>query len=262
MTVQTTASPLTANREQTIKENRAAEQHSLLRSIALHLLPGLLIVTLFVATAPLAMRAGLPPLLALLVAGIGGGLGFQMAHLLYEGRLRNDKWSLEGIVLYREPMPLWQYLVFVPLLVIGAFIVNAVTTPVSAFLLSLLPWLPEWFELRDVALLAAYPKPILAVTFGVYLLLNGVVAPVVEEMYFRGYLLPRLSRFGRWTPMIELGLFTLYHFWQPYYWVTQFLGLLPVVYPVWWKRNIKLGILIHMLLNVIGGLALAALLLG
>jgi membrane protease YdiL (CAAX protease family) len=159
-------------------------------------------------------------------------------------------------------MPLSQYLLLVPLLVIVAFIVNALTTPASSFLLNLLPWLPEWFELRNPALLAVYPKPVLAVTFGVYLLLNGIVAPIVEEMYFRGYLLPRLSRFGRWSPTIELGLFTLYHFWQPYYWLTQFLALLAVVNAVWWKRNIKLGIVTHMLLNLIGGVALAALLLG
>ncbi len=262
MAIQSITRSITFGQGQVENEQSRVEQHSLWRSALLHLLPGILIVTLFVATVPLATGAGFPPLFAMLIAGIGGGLGFQIGHLLYEGRRRNSKWSLEGIVLYREPMSLWQYFVLVPLLVIVAFVVNALTAPVSAYFLSLVPWLPEWFELRNPALMAAYPKPVLAITFGVYLLLNGIVAPIVEELYFRGYLLPRLSRFGRWAPAIELALFTLYHFWQPYYWVTQFLGLLPVVYAVWWKRNIKLGISVHMLLNVIGGLAFAALLLG
>jgi membrane protease YdiL (CAAX protease family) len=43
------------------------------------------------------------------------------------------------------------------------------------------------------------------------LVLSGVVAPVVEEMYFRGYLLPRLSRLGRWAPVLNVTLFALYH---------------------------------------------------
>ncbi len=262
MAIQSITRSITFGQGQVENEQSRVEQHSLWRSALLHLVPGILIVTLFVVTVPVATRAGFPPLFAMLVAGIGGGLGFQIGHLLYEGRRRNDAWSLDGIVLYREPVRLWQYFVLVPLLVIVAFVVNGLTTPVGAFLLSHVPWLPEWFELRNVALLAAYPKPILAVTFAAYLLLNGIVAPVIEELYFRGYLLPRLSRFGRWAPAIELTLFTLYHFWQPYYWVTQFLGLLLAVYAIWWKRNIKIGILTHMLLNVIGGLALAALLLG
>jgi AcrR family transcriptional regulator len=39
---------------------------------------------------------------------------------------------------------------------------------------------------------------------------------VVEELYFRGYLLPRISRFGGWAPVINCCLFALYHFWQPF----------------------------------------------
>jgi membrane protease YdiL (CAAX protease family) len=57
-------------------------------------------------------------------------------------------------------------------------------------------------------------------------------------------------------------LFTLYHFWQPYYWITQFLFMLPIVFAVSWKRNIKIGIIIHVALNLLGGLLTAALVLG
>jgi len=99
-----------------------------------------------------------------------------------------------------------------------------------------------------------------------YLLLvfpiNGIAAPIIEELYFRGYLMPRLSRFGNWTPLLAAALFTLYHFWQPYYWITQFLSILPLVYAVWWKRNVRLGIIIHASLNILGGLLNLMLILG
>lgn len=239
----------------------SSDQHSIGKSLALHILPGVFILTLFVACAGLVMRAGFPPMLAITI-GASLGLAFQIWHLFHEGKKRNGKWSLEGVVLNRKPMPLWQYFALVPLFFILAFIIDAVTAPVETILLSYLPWLPQWFEMRDASMLLGYSKSALIVTFGVQLLINGIAAPIIEELYFRGYLMPRLSRFGRWTPVVETALFTIYHFWQPYYWISQFLFTLPYVSAVAWKRNVKLGIIIHMALNLLGGLLTAALILG
>jgi len=38
--------------------------------------------------------------------------------------------------------------------------------------------------------------------------------------------------------------------------------MLPVVFAVSWNRNIKLGIIVHMTLNVLGGLLIWSLVLG
>jgi hypothetical protein len=37
-------------------------------------------------------------------------------------------------------------------------------------------------------------------------LLNGVIGPVVEELYFRGFLLPRMEGLGRWAPLVNVTL--------------------------------------------------------
>jgi membrane protease YdiL (CAAX protease family) len=241
--------------------SETSEQHSIGKSLALHILPGVFILTLFVATAPLLMSIGFPPMLAITI-GATFGLAYQVWHLYSLGRKRNGKWSLEGIVLYRRAMPVWQYFALLPLFVILAFLIDGLTKPVGVALLSYLPWLPQWFEMRDAGQLLGYSRSALVLTFGVSLLVNGIAAPIIEESYFRGYLMSRLSRFGRWTPVVETALFTLYHFWQPYYWVSQFLFTLPYVFAVAWKRNVRLGILIHMALNLLGGLLTAALILG
>ena len=238
------------------------EQHSIGESTALHLLPGVFILVLFLAATPFVIRAGYPPMFAMVISGITFGLGFQVWHLYHEGKKRNGKWSLEGIVLYREPMPVWQYFALVPLFIIAAFLIDGLTGPIKGAFLDMLPWIPEWFELRDISVLASYPRPVLVATFTLYLLLNGIAAPIIEELYFRGYLMPRLSRFGRWTPVVETALFTIYRFWQPYYWISQFFFFLPVVLGVYWKRNIKLGIIVHMALNTLGGLLLMGMVLG
>jgi len=232
------------------------EQHSIGKSIALHLLPGVFILVLFLAAVPFVMRAGYPPIFAMSIGGITFGLGFQLWHLFYEGKKRNGIWSLEGIVLYRESMPIWQYFALVPLFIVAAFLIDGLTGSIEAAFLNMFNWIPEWFELRDISVLASYPRPVLVITFVLYLLLNGITAPLIEELYFRGYLMPRLSRFGRWTPVVESALFTIYHFWQPYYWISQFFFFLPVVLGVYWKRNTKLGIITHVALNSLGGLLL------
>ena len=47
--------------------------------------------------------------------------------------------------------------------------------------------------------------------------------PWVEELYFRGYLLPRISRYGAWAPLLGGLFFALYHGWQWYGFVTVLL---------------------------------------
>jgi membrane protease YdiL (CAAX protease family) len=89
-----------------------------------------------------------------------------------------------------------------------------------------------------------------------------LAGPILEELYFRGYLLPRLSRFGRNAPLLETLLFTIYHFWQPWLYPAILAAFAAVVFPVYRTRNIYVGMWAHCLLNLSGGLALTALVLG
>jgi uncharacterized protein len=79
-----------------------------------------------------------------------------------------------------------------------------------------------------------------------------LAVPVVEEVYFRGFLLPRMRYLGGMAPAANALLFALQHFWQPYNWVLIFLLNLPLTYVVWWKRNIYIGMLLHGSANTIG----------
>lgn len=241
---------------------KAVEQHSLRRSAFLHLFPGLLIAGLYLVTGPLAVQAGYPASVAMLLGTLLVLLPFELGHLLREGRQRNGSWSLQGIVLNRASLPFRQYVLWVPAFLLVAYLIYALATPVDLLLIKWMSWLPEWFVLQDISQLARFSRPALWVTFWVSLILNGFVFPIVEELYFRGYLMPRLSRFGRWAPILNHALFTLYHFWQPYLYGTIFFGVLPLTLAVWWKRSIKLGILTHSALNLIGTLLIFGQLLG
>ena len=68
-----------------------------------------------------------------------------------------------------------------------------------------------------------------------------MLGPIVEELYFRGWLLPRLERFGRCAPVLNAALFSLYHVWAPWQVVSRFVAVLPFIGAVWLQRNVYLG---------------------
>jgi membrane protease YdiL (CAAX protease family) len=82
-----------------------------------------------------------------------------------------------------------------------------------------------------------------------YLLILVVLAPLVEELYFRGYLLPRIGRFGAWAALINVSLFGFYHLWKPWDSINLILILAPMVYAVWRTKDIRIGIAVHIMLN-------------
>ncbi len=152
-------------------------------------------------------------------------------------------------------MPWWQYVVFGLTIVAWILLIFLGVGEQSAKFLRahIFFWVPDWFLLnRGVPEQNGPFIETTMCTFG--LIFIGLIGPLTEELYFRGYLLPRLSRFGNWAPLLSVVLFSAYHFWQPHYCVITVISMLPFVYFVWWKRNIYLGIGVHCFLNTFGWL--------
>jgi membrane protease YdiL (CAAX protease family) len=227
-------------------------QHSLLKSLGLHVLPGLLTTVAFLLFKLLLDPSGFLPLLAFLVAVLLVDLPVLLGVMLVEGKKRNRRCSLEGVVLYRE-MVSWKTFVLV---FVGAFVVvyilMMIMMPLSGLLAgSVFSWLPDWMFLDEQTQYQAYPKNVLLAVFILQLLVTGVALPWMEELYFRGYLLPRLSRHGTWAPLLGGLFFGLYHVWQLFDFPTVFLLGAALGYVVWWKRDIRISISLHVFANVL-----------
>ena len=228
---------------------------SFTKLVILHLAPGVAILVFYLALVPLVRSHGWPPLFALLLAAFFGVVPVQLGHLFLVGRKLNHRLSLTGVLGNNKPIPKWQYFALVPLLCLIAIIILLATAPLDGWLTrTMFAWLPSWFFYSNPAVFASYPRRILAITFGLRILIDGLMIPVVEELYFRAYLLARLDRFGRWAPVINHGLFTLYHFWQPQNYPTILFGIFPMVWVTWWKGNYRFALFTHMSLNLISGL--------
>ncbi|MGZ8721972.1 MAG: CPBP family intramembrane glutamic endopeptidase [Aeromicrobium sp.] len=221
------------------------------RLLLLHLVPGALATLVYVLLADPVEAAGYPALMALLIAIAVVIIPFELGVVLIAGRGEADMLSA---IPYRDRMTARDWLWLVPLLVVvgilGFGVLGIVEQPVRD---GLFGWLPAWFlnplPTDDIG---AYSSAAWTTTLSAYLILNVFAGPTVEELYFRGYLLPRMGQFGRWAPLVNVILFSLYHFWSPWQFLSRIAGVTPFAYAVWWKRNVYLGVVVHVLLNGIG----------
>jgi len=224
------------------------------------LLPGVFITAFYFLAAPLVVRAGYPSLLALLLAILLILIPFELGYLLFEGKRTTGRFSLHTVVLYRDPLPLWNYLLFVPVLLVWMLAVFALLAPVDRYIAhTFFSWLPDWsLPATSLATVSEYPQGVLVVLFLAELVLS-IAGPLVEELYFRGYLLPRLPASRTWAPLLNALLFSLYHFFSPWQNLSRIIAILPFVYVVSWKRNIYIGMITHAAfnttLNILGMLA-------
>ncbi|MBI9045243.1 MAG: CPBP family intramembrane metalloprotease [Anaerolineaceae bacterium] len=239
------------------------QQHSLIQSITLHLLPGICILVAFVLLAPILDRLGFPSTMALFII-IGIVLvPVELGILLYQGKKSTGKFTLKGVVLYREPLPKKQYIGLGIILFIWLMLILMVVfTQIENFIAErFFFWLPDWFFLTEfIENFEQYPQSVIVVTAILGVLFNGLAGPVVEELYFRGYLLPRISRYGKWAPLLNAILFAVYHIFSPWRIPGIIVAMIPFVYVAWWKRNIYIGMIVHCAANTLSSLAIFALL--
>jgi membrane protease YdiL (CAAX protease family) len=230
-------------------------QHSLATTIAFHLLPGVAILAAYILVTPLLRRAGLPSMMVLWLICLVVLVPIELGILYWQGRKRNGKFSLEGIVLNREKTPVRQFALWVFIALVSAVLCFALFGALDGVLQKMFTWLPGWFFFNSENL-NSYSKTLQLINWLGIFIVGGIIAPYVEELYFRGFLLPRMVWMKKWTPVIEALLFALYHFWLPWQLVTRFLAVLPLVAIVNWKRNLRLGIVTHWILNTVGSLEL------
>jgi uncharacterized protein len=235
-------------------------QHSLLTSIILHLLPGVAFLAFWFLVAPLVQRWGSPAAIAGSLAILLGQLPLVLGILLYHSRKETGHFSLRDVIAYRRPVPIWQYLIFVPLLCIWYFQASSIWTNLQNNLSTSLHWLPRWWE-NPLPFIdqGPYSPQVTTITLGVALISSGIIAPIIEELYFRGFLLPRIGRLGVWAVLLNVALFALHHLWTPLLNPGRILAWLPIIFIVWRKQNIYIGLYVHLITNLVGNGLLALL---
>ena len=222
-------------------------------TVALHLGPAAAAFAAALALAPLLARLDLPDNVPLTVAFLLVLTPIELGLLLHAaGRAagRGALRSLPLVLAFRRPLGRWW--LAIPVLFAAALGLAAVWTPIGTALGGRLAGVyPDWLlPAHDPA--AGHSKAVVVVTLLVSLLVDGLINPTVEELYFRGYLLPRLPVSGWRAVPLSAALFTVQHYWQPFNWVLIFVVWLVLTSLVVRSRSLRLGIVMHTLANCTG----------
>ena len=239
---------LASGRPDRVPTGSAVEPHSLGKCLFLHLAPGIANMAATLLGLAAFWNPSLPPELFYSVfTNVFVLIPMQLGYLYYLAKKRhNSGWSLEGIVVYNQPIRWFRYFIWVPAILVPTAIIFVGLESIS-----------HWLEaiIVSVSVLAKYQMTEVSNVSGIVLLANivlsGILVPITEELYFRGYLLPRMpSRFGRLKPVAHSLLFSIYHFHTPWMIPVRTLGLLPLIYITIHTHSVRPGIIAHCLVNL------------
>ena len=230
--------------------------------IVLHLVPGIIFAILFYALSWMLIRRGLTAYLALLITIPVCLVPTQIGVMLLWSARRTGKASLSEAISYRCKGTVVEYVALPLLLFLCGGVLSIAFGPLTQYLdTHLSAWLPLWATQEALINGITSCPPIQRnVTFVLAVLLSGFVAPVVEELYFRGFLLPRMEHWGWAAPVVNTLLFAVYHFYFPGNVPGIFVAFLPIAYTVRIKKNWGIGAVVHSMINLWGVFSLFSIL--
>jgi hypothetical protein len=243
------AAAATTARPNRFVEKLLADRHSIPLSIALHLVPGALIVAVYAFIGAPVSRAIGAPIFAAWAIALAVVLFPLWFGLLLLGKRQTGRYTMRGGVVHYRDKPFSRGKI--TLIGIGFLlymtVVSLALAPLDSFMYdNFFTWVTfEGSGGSGTAYLDAYAKDVVITTLLICGPFTGFILPLIEEYYFRGFLLPRLPQLGRWAPLFNTALFSIYHFWAIWTVPSKILFLLPGVWFVWGKHDIRASIWMH-----------------
>jgi membrane protease YdiL (CAAX protease family) len=229
------------------EEWQISERQSLRKSIFLHLAPGVPFTLIFFLVAWLMHQIGGSAYLAIILCIPLVLAPIEVGILIAERKKLGWTWRSIIIPHGSHRVSISDILLSVVTIYLLAQAASGLTLPIRAILLSAISkFFPSW------AIIGSQLQGIPSSVLWLGLFFSGLVAPIVEELYFRAYLLPRIPISGRWAPMVNAALHSIYHFYTPWNIFTFFMGFLPLAYYVRLRRNLLPTIITHALFNSVG----------
>ena len=237
----------------------SSRKHTAFQTILLHLLPGIFNLLAIILLTLLVKRLGFAEngrLFAGELMIIFSIVPIQIGFLLFIAKKTTKTYNVLKLIPFQEKSKFVEYLIFVIIMIVWALVVSAILTPFEHGLRdSLFAFVPDNFALRNVDY-SLTSKNLLIFVASFSILTNGIIAPITEEIYFRGYLLPRINLSPIMAVIVNASLFSLYHFFSPWYFFSRVLMMIPLYYWVMKRRNIRFSIMAHIIANVFTSVSL------
>lgn len=179
----------------------------------------------------------------------------ELGVVLYSSKKEYGSYSLKSAFQDYEKMSWWKILLYGVVLFGFAGLMTVTIAPLEQILTApiadrLANIMPTYFDWYNMEFLKGYSNNILMITVVVLFLMNVIVGPIIEELFFRGYLTSKISRYGKWAPLIVTILFSIYHFWLPFNNLFRIAIFFPAAYIAWKKKNIYITMAFHIFSNL------------
>lgn len=237
-----------------IDKTNFKHEMSILKVAALIFIPTAILTAIYILMG--YMQTAIPSVLLFSLLAILILFPLQMTVVFKASRKEHGTYSLKSAFGNYTKMNPWKIFMYGALLfglagvlsITVAPLENGVLAPLSNKLAQITP---QYFNWTNIDYLKQYPNEILFVTCAMYSICNVIIGPIIEELFFRGYLTSKLSRFGNFAPLIVTLMFSLYHFWLPFNNLFRICAFFPAAWVAWKKKNVYIAIVFHCMCNLI-----------
>ena len=221
-----------------------------------------LLLRIFVPTTVLSLSylilghfCNMPHILLFCILGTVILVPMELGMIISASKKEYGTCSLKSALEGQEKLALWK-IVLIAFVFLGvAGLLSAFVAPLENQFLSkiraaVLNNLPIGFDWTNYEYIKSFSKPTLIFTCVYYCIFNVLIGPIIEELFFRGYLTSHYKKQGVLTPILIAVLFSLYHFWLPFHNIFRILAFAPVAYVAYKKKNIYISIWFHCMCNL------------
>lgn len=228
------------------------EEFSIIKVMLLVFIPSIILAAMYISIG--LIQPPIPSILLFFSLAMPMFL-FQIVIILKESKKIFGLYSLKSAFKNYEKTRLWEMVIYALALFAFAGIMSVTITPLENELFTPLrenfnKIVPEYFNWSNYETIKQYPSSVVALTCVVYFIFNVFICPIVEELFFRGYLTSKINRFSCYSPLIITVLFSLYHFWLPFDNLFRIFAFFPAAFIAWKKKNIYIAIVFHCLCNL------------
>lgn len=230
--------------------NKSIKKISLLKLLLLIFIPTALCTTVYIIIG--FLQHAIPSLLLFYLCALLILFPIELGVIIYASKKEYGSYSLKSAFADYNKMSWWKIFLFGTALFAFSGIAFLTIAPLENNLLAPIAnqLTPEYFNWSNFEYLKQYSKDIILLTCVGYLVFNVIVGPITEELFFRGYLTSKISRFGNYAPLIVTILFSLYHLWLPFNNLFRIFVFFPAAFVAWKKKNIYISMVLHCMCNL------------
>lgn len=226
--------------------NKNKEIKDIGKLIFLHLFPGIVLSIMYIFFSKVGILAGYPRVVILGFSIIFSTMPIELGCLFYVSKKEEGTFNIFKILGLKGKLKAKVFILYFLLSIILGGILLIAVKPLENYLLkTVFSWIPSWYNFNQD--LSLFSKNYIIIATLVSFLIFTLIAPIIEELYFRGFLLARMKWMGKYSVLFNVILFSVYHFYSPWTIITKIAMMLPLCYFVYKKDSLKLGILVHCL---------------